>query len=78
MEEKRKPGRPRKWTSDAERMRATDEARAAYAVLAVHPRRAESDAPDGMDLLIDPVHLCESEQIRREDDTYRMRYRLAR
>ena len=62
----------------AERMRATDEARAAYAVLAVHPRRAGSDAPDGMDLLIDPVHLCESEQIRREDDTYRMRYRLAR
>lgn len=62
----------------AERMRATDEARAAYAVLAVHPRRAGSDAPDGMDLLLDPVHLCESGQIRREDDTYQMRYRLAR
>ncbi|GAA4411464.1 hypothetical protein GCM10023168_32370 [Fodinibacter luteus] len=58
----------------AERMRANDEARAAYAVLAVHPRRAGSDAPDGMDLLIDPVQLCESGQIRREDDTYRMRY----
>jgi hypothetical protein len=62
----------------AERMRATDEARAAYAVLAVHPRRAGSDAPEGMDLLIDPIHLCESKQILREDDTYRMRYGLAR
>ena len=62
----------------AERMRATDEARAAYAVLAVHPRRSGSDAPDGMDLLIDPVHLCEGGQIRREDDTYQIRYRPAR
>lgn len=62
----------------AERMRATDDTRPAYAVLAVHPRRAGSDAPGAMDLLIDPVHLCESEQIQREDDTYRMRYRLAR
>jgi hypothetical protein len=61
----------------AERMRATDEAQAAYAVLAVHPRQAGSEAPDGMDLLIDPVHLCESGQVRREDDTYRMRYRPA-
>lgn len=58
----------------AERMRATDDARAAYAVLAVHPLRPGSDAPERMDLLIDPVYLCDSEQIVREDDTYRMRY----
>lgn len=58
----------------AERMRATPEAMAAYAVLTVHPRKAGSIAPDRMDLLVDPVYLCESEQIRREVDTYRIRY----
>lgn len=58
----------------AERMRATDDSRATYAVLAVHALRPGSDAPERMDLLIDPVYLCESEQIVREDDTYRMRY----
>lgn len=57
----------------AERMRATGDTRAAYAVLAVR-RRAGADVPVAMDLLVDPVHLCETRQIVREDDTYRMWY----
>lgn len=57
----------------AKRMRATAESRAAYAVLAVRGRSG-SDMPVAMDLLIDPVHLYESRQIVREDDTYKMRY----
>lgn len=57
----------------AERMRATETARAAYAVLAVrrHPGTA---VPAAMDLLIDPVQLCEDGKIDRDVDTYRMRY----
>lgn len=57
----------------AERMRATETSRAAYAVLAVH-RDSGSTVPKGMDLLIDPVQLYEDGKIVREVDTYRMRY----
>lgn len=60
----------------AERMRATDATDAAYAVLAVR-RGSGTDAPVAMDLLIDPVHLVETEQIARDVDTYRMRYKTA-
>lgn len=57
----------------AERMRATDASCAAYAVLAVR-RDPASAAPTGMDLLVDPVQLCEDGKIDRDVDTYRMRY----
>jgi hypothetical protein len=60
----------------AERLRATDATDAAYAVLAVR-RGSGTDAPVAMDLLIDPVHLVETEQIARDVDTYRMRYKTA-
>lgn len=57
----------------AERMRATETSRAAYAVLAVR-RDPGTSAPAAMDLLIDPVQLCENGKIDRDVDTYRMRY----
>lgn len=57
----------------AERMRATETSRSAYAVLAVR-RESGSTAPTAMDLLIDPVQLCEEGKIERDVDTYRMRY----
>lgn len=61
--------------SCAERMRATEDTRAAYAVLAVR-RDSASAAPTAMDLLIDPVQLYEDGKIHRDVDTYRMRYKV--
>ncbi len=61
--------------SCAERMRATEDTRAAYAVLAVR-RDLASGTPNAMDLLIDPVQLCEDGKIHRDVDTYRMRYKV--
>lgn len=57
----------------AERMRATETSRAAYAVLTVR-RDPGTASPAAMDLLIDPVQLCEDGKIDRDVDTYRMRY----
>jgi hypothetical protein len=45
----------------------------AYAVLAVR-RDPGTASPAAMDLLIDPVQLCEDGKIDRDVDTYRMRY----
>ena len=61
--------------SCAERMRATEDTRAAYAVLAVR-RDSASGAPTAMDLLVDPVQLFEDGKIHRDVDTYRMRYKV--
>jgi hypothetical protein len=57
----------------AGRLRAIDSSPAAYAVLVVR-RKPGSDAPMAMDLLVDPVHLHETEQLKLDTDTYRASY----